>query len=500
MPEKGLARFQFLEAFVRIAQRRFQDSGEEEDAHGAVKALWRMSRIGQNLFDLRRSLHKHLFCEECDLVYKEYRRMLEGVYVAYKDLYCYPGRIGTGLTYGAWEQLLQDVKIDEAGVSIREAGVAFAIGKELRMDEYSSMRHMELSFSEFLVCIGALMMLRVDWESEFFADMIADFCADHLSSARQSRMDSSPYGNQPESNDVGLSRVLQLVSQVFLEADEDGSGTLSVREFRLCMAQEQVQQELKEIGFGLEDLSTFFSTIDKDGSGDVTLDELCEGFIKLRLSMRGTDRSIAYFRKAFAEADLDGNGTLSMEEFSALCSNPKVLKRLAALGVHFEEVETLFETLSHRRGGKSSDTDENLGLTADDMVAGFLAIRDVGLGETRGMNLLRQLFREADTDKSNTLSREEMQRAFCTPKVSQKLHRLQLKEPDWMDIFDALDLDGNGDISWSELSQGICHLWKQAIDEEVAAQSHDMSEAVRSFRKASAEAHRLERTPTTNLS
>jgi Ca2+-binding EF-hand superfamily protein len=420
------------------------------------------------------------------LVFKEYHLMLEAVYNSYKEVSCYPGRVGMGLTFGGWEQLLLDSKLDECGVSIREAGVAFALGKELRTDEYSNMRHMELSWSEFLSCLGALMMLRADFDSEFFADMLADFFSDHLSNARQSHLD----GQGKPGNDEGLSQVLIVVTKVFYDADEDKSGTLTMTELKRCMAQQQVRQELKEIGVPVEDIGTFFCHLDKDHSGDVTLDELCEGFIKLKLSMRGVDRSIAYFRKAFAEADVDDSGTLSIHEFKALCSNPRVLKRLGALGVQVGEVETLFETLCIKGLDKSGMSTSASGfrpaspsadarfITADDLIAGFLAVRKVGLGEQRGVNMLRQIFLEADVNGDNSLDREEMRAAFCTERVSQKLQRLQLTEPDWMAIFDALDTDGNGDISWAELSQGVCTLWHQAIEEYAEEQAHKYSALV----------------------
>lgn len=217
-------------------------------------------------------------------------------------------------------------------------------------------------------------------------------------------------------------------------------------------------QEIKNLGIQLDDISAMFHTLDQDGSGEVTLDELCEGFIKMRLAMQGLDRTIAYFRKAFQEADADGSRSLSIDEFQAMLSNPQVIKRLSVLGVPSVEIEVLFEQF--QVGGYNE-------ITADQMIAGFMSIRDKGLGESRGVNFLRQVFLEADEDGSNSLTRAEVKRAFCTEKVSQKLKKLQLKQPDWLDIFDALDMDGNGDISWTELSQGMCQLWKDSITESV---------------------------------
>jgi Ca2+-binding EF-hand superfamily protein len=477
MPEKGLARFQFLEAFVRVAQCRYQDLGEEEDTYNSVRALWDLTQMGQELWELRKALFKNLLCEECDMVFKEFYHMLEAVYSTYKDMHSFPGRQSMGLSLGGWDQLLRDAEITETGVSSRDIGVAFALGKEFRPDESSSMRHMELSWPEFLVCLGAVMILRSDFEPEFFADMLADFFSDHISHARQGRLDGNSAGAGAGVQDAGMAAVLQLVHTVFEDADDDQSGSLSTREFRRAMAQPRVQQSMKDIGIPPEELGTLFSTIDRDGSGDVTLDELCEGFIKMKLSMRGADRAIAFFRKAFREADSDESGTLSLEEFQKMIANPQVLKRLESLGVNLEQVEVLFEQLCTRGNGANVGKLQGHTITADDLIAGFLSVREAGLGESRGVNFLRQVFLEADEDGSNSLSRPEMQKAFCSERVSNKLARLQLKEPDWMAIFDALDLDHNGTISWSELSQGMRSMWKQAIDDDIQAQAKKFTQA-----------------------
>jgi len=467
MPEKGLARFQFMEAFVRVAQRRYQDSAEVGDITEATKALWDLTNMGKDLFELRQSLQKQLFSEECDMVYKEYRHMLDSVFGSYKHMHCYFGRSGKGITLAAWGQLCQDADVLGVGISAREISVAFALGKDLDVDEYTSMHHMELSWTEFLACLGAITILRADYESEFFADMLADFFADHISIARQGHLDGETGNGYAQ--DEGIIAVLELVRKVFTDADDDESGSLSLRKFRRAMGEKKVQQEMRDIGIPPEELGTFFSKIDRDGSGEVSLDELCEGFMKLKLSLRGVDRAVAYFRKAFQEADADDSGTLSMHEVRALTSNPRVLKKLAGLGVAVAEVDALVESLSMQGSSHGANTGniQGMSLTADDMIAGFLTIRESGLGESRGVNFLRQIFKEADIDGDDDLTRREMKTAFCTDRVSNKLRRLKLKEPDWMGIFDALDSDGNGTLSWNELSQGVCQMWKEAIEDDI---------------------------------
>merc|ERR1711964_454208 len=68
----------------------------------------------------------------------------------------------------------------QAGLSLRDFGSAFALGKELIVDELVGFLHMELNWSEFLVSLAALMCLRNDYDPEFLADMLTDFAEDNL--------------------------------------------------------------------------------------------------------------------------------------------------------------------------------------------------------------------------------------------------------------------------------------------------------------------------------
>lgn len=56
-----------------------------------------------------------------------------------------------------------------------------------------------------------------------------------------------------------------------------------------------------------------FSAIDKDGSGDITNDEMVDGLKKF-----GVDLPIMQMRVLFDAFDMDGNGTIDMQEFTGL--------------------------------------------------------------------------------------------------------------------------------------------------------------------------------------
>ena len=54
---------------------------------------------------------------------------------------------------------------------------------------------------------------------------------------------------------------------------------------------------------------------DTDGSGDVSVQELQDGFIQMKTATKGLERILAFLEQTFAAADTDSGGTLDKEEF-----------------------------------------------------------------------------------------------------------------------------------------------------------------------------------------
>merc|ERR1719384_2656096 len=64
---------------------------------------------------------------------------------------------------------------------------------------------------------------------------------------------------------------------MFREMDEDGSGELDL--FELRGASEEIKAQLQRI-CNMEDVEEIFKSLDYDESGNVDIDEFCEGMLK----------------------------------------------------------------------------------------------------------------------------------------------------------------------------------------------------------------------------
>eukprot|EP00929_Paragymnodinium_shiwhaense_P025815 TRINITY_DN15528_c0_g2_i1.p1 TRINITY_DN15528_c0_g2~~TRINITY_DN15528_c0_g2_i1.p1 ORF type:complete len:673 (+),score=97.29 TRINITY_DN15528_c0_g2_i1:58-2076(+) len=97
---------------------------------------------------------------------------------------------------------------------------------------------------------------------------------------------------------------------------------------------------------------------------------------------RMTRRHIAKMTQLFKEADESGDGELSLEEFRAVMSDPRVKTWLAAQELEVQDVELLFELVDNGSGT----------ITAEELVAGFAQLK----GPARSIDMLT-LLRSLDT-------------------------------------------------------------------------------------------------------
>jgi Ca2+-binding EF-hand superfamily protein len=253
--------------------------------------------------------------------------------------------------------------------------------------------------------------------------------------------------------DPSLIPILSLLKRLFEEADDDHSGSIDIREFRIALSRPEILEEMKSLGLNIADVGLLFRQVDVDGSGSATLDEMCAGFVKMKLAMGGLERALAYIQRAFNEADVDQSGLLSREEFLDFFMNANVQRKLHSLGVDASDCEDILLMI---------DGDGDGDVSLEELMQGFLQIRDASKSGNKAMNYMNNLFKEADKDCSGALSREEMRKAFTDERCIKKLKKLNLKLPEWSSLFDQLDADNSGDVSWEELSQGMQIFWQNS--------------------------------------
>ncbi|CAE8628737.1 unnamed protein product [Polarella glacialis] len=473
LPDKALARFQFMEAILRVAILRFTPSNESAASKRASKKVTNMSekrgtvvkaleslqemcRLGEDMVALRQEIQENVFTEECDLVYREFHEPLEALYECYKYVSFYPGRKGRGLSFGGWLTMIGDGAIWAEDFTGRKFREAFILGREIRADETSNMRLMELSYSEFLVCLAALVRLKPGYDAQFFAEQLTELFRHGLAPAiAKAKAGLIQYQglSRYAGGDPHNAATVEFLGEIFQEADEDQTGSISCGEFRRCLGQPEKREAMAKFGIQTSDLELFFKTMDTTGDGELDLDELCDGFIKMSNAMRGNEKAIAYLRKAFSTADKDGSGTLDKVEFGAIFKEPSAKKKMESFGLKAEDLEDLFDLV---------DEDHSGSVTEMEIIAGFINLRDPKKVGNRGIALLSRLFEEADTDGSGSLNKKEWLTAFNTEFVTQQLATRNLKVPDWESLFDQLDGDSSGTIDWEEASQGLTFYWARS--------------------------------------
>jgi Ca2+-binding EF-hand superfamily protein len=457
-PEKGLARCQFLEAIVRVAHKKYFTTQKCHTIAAAFKEIVGvMEPVVKKWSDLQKELHAQLFNEENDMIFKDHKERTRMIFDHYQTKHPNGGRPNGNLSFRSWFQFCDSCGIDEH-LCKREYTQAWFIAKQTSVDELKNWRYMEMNYVEFLVGLGALMKLRPDFEPDFFADLLDEFFEENLFQVLDQirQEEASARGCNPRDSQVAdpaLIPVLAFLRRIFEEADDDHSGSIDMREFRVALSSPEIQEEMKNLGLNISDVGLLFRQMDADGSGSATLDEMCAGFVKMKLAMSGMERALAYIERTFEQADADGSGFLSQEEFLNFFTKESVKKKLTSLGIDAEDHEDIL-------GFIDGDGDGNVSL--EELMHGFLSVRDANKSGNKAMNFMSSLFREADKNGNGMLDRTEFKSAFTDPRTITKLQRLNLRFPEWDALFVQLDEDQTGEVSWEEVSQGIQLIWQQA--------------------------------------
>ncbi|CAK8985659.1 unnamed protein product [Durusdinium trenchii] len=457
LPADGLARFQFLEVLVNCSLA--------SDTYSPVVTLRRWIKsigLGQHVMSCRKKLHAVIFTEDCCHCMRRHQKILQDVYGTYQKRFRIPTEPSL-MSFSAFVQFLQDCSCQAFSLESGDLRMAFALGKELCVEQHRSLRHMVLSWSEFLVCTTAAVYLSGDFPEEELADRLLDFILDVLPQALEA-------GRAAEMQEVGYltsggdPRTLQLVgllTRIFNDADEDGSGWLTVQEFFQALQQPRIIASLEELGVVVGDVKLLFLRMDVDDSGEISLREFIEGLLKLRNDMIVLDKGIRAVRKAFLKLETKyGTGNVTKDQFLEYAKNPRNADALEKAGIRESDVGDVWAAAEQ---AKSKGTGTIV--TAESLVAGYMDLHLEKGRIIRAMNFLNSIFQVADVDGSGALSKVEVGKYLCRKEVTDKLSSLKLFVPDWLEMFDAMDVNGDGDLTWAELSTAMKSFWTQSSQE-----------------------------------
>lgn len=79
------------------------------------------------------------------------------------------------------------------------------------------------------------------------------------------------------------------LKEIFLLADEDGSGELDIVEFLAALEDEEILWKMRSLDLPIDDAARLFTVIDGEGTRNLTMDEFIEGCTKLKGPARSRD-------------------------------------------------------------------------------------------------------------------------------------------------------------------------------------------------------------------
>eukprot|EP00232_Nephroselmis_pyriformis_P004517 CAMPEP_0182912656 /NCGR_PEP_ID=MMETSP0034_2-20130328/37628_1 /TAXON_ID=156128 /ORGANISM="Nephroselmis pyriformis, Strain CCMP717" /LENGTH=481 /DNA_ID=CAMNT_0025049335 /DNA_START=86 /DNA_END=1527 /DNA_ORIENTATION=- len=255
-----------------------------------------------------------------------------------------------------------------------------------------------------------------------------------------------------------------IMKSVFVAADSDGSGALSRKEFKQCL-------KSAELGLTRKDINLLMAEADMDGDGNISYDEfmpLCFDILVERFkeevmanqAMQSTDELAQLFLERFAQADADNSGKITQ----------KMAKRV--LGELSEEFLGLTKLQLLSIMSESAPVEDRVDYAVFAPVAASMVYTMVDLhaqsqrataietmARTEGAQLLRGLSAETvkqvmalafeEADADGTGTLDRME----VISVLQALGtgELQLKPQEIHALMAAVDENDDGDVRYSEL-------------------------------------------------
>eukprot|EP00439_Symbiodinium_sp_Y106_P072373 s1975_g13.t1 len=326
-----------------------------------------------------------------------------------------------------------------------------------------------------------------EWMVELFQDIDADAngkVSFHewilaLLRVRQANHEDLKAERQQETGlfDGEMAAIESLVEEALEEGDEDWSGELDFREFIAAFRCNP--------RFVRKDLEQFFAVLDTDRSGTISFDEFVNGLLDIRLKRHAYAREQAEAENQ--AADLGVTGELDLDSFHKALQQPAILEKVAVASQLPPEFFTKLSKQDIRDMFARMDTDCSGGISFNEWEVYLTEKLEQETAIAAVMGDAAAAMDEVLEEESDWTGEFELQRfisAFQTnsaflQKVSHatglpvdEYQRLQAS--DLKDLFDALDMDFSGTVSFSEFVEGLAAIRRAheaAILEEVPSPS-----------------------------
>eukprot|EP00933_Yihiella_yeosuensis_P066446 TRINITY_DN7071_c0_g2_i3.p1 TRINITY_DN7071_c0_g2~~TRINITY_DN7071_c0_g2_i3.p1 ORF type:complete len:1021 (+),score=269.75 TRINITY_DN7071_c0_g2_i3:194-3256(+) len=313
--------------------------------------------------------------------------------------------------------------------------------------------------------------------------------------------------------------VMAHAEDALVEGDEDWSGEFDLGEFvrafqsnprflrKVSLATDVPISEYQALN--VEQLENLFTSLDADYSGTISFDEFVRGLVEIRLARQAEkleetevektlamEEAFADAAEAFENMDLGYNGELSVDDFIEAMRDPFILDKVTAAT---KIPDDYFHELSREQMVEmfhQIDSDRSGSVSFNEWVYALVKVREetfaeekiAEVEETRAVEqLAEQALEEGDEDWSGEFDFKEFVTAFnSNPRFLRKISLAtdvpisefeQLSQDDLEELFNALDTDFSGTISFDEFVVGLLEI-RRARKEQKAQEAAQEEEEV----------------------
>lgn len=153
-PGIALIRHQFLEILLRLAIKRYYDSGEANSNAEAIRMLFEYNlRPTYGKFASQAFRDMKFWNEEIDNFYKVHLDIVDHLYLRYGGKKIMPGE-DFFLHVTEFERLVYDAGLMSQKFVSRDVALCYNLSMMSQVNELTQDRHLKMSFVEFLECLA----------------------------------------------------------------------------------------------------------------------------------------------------------------------------------------------------------------------------------------------------------------------------------------------------------------------------------------------------------